>query len=646
VIEVAAARMDVMAPATLVERMRSRLDLLAGGRRDASARQATLRGAIDGSWDALPPFARAALAQASVFRGGFTLEAAEAVIDLSSWPDAPPIVGALGILRAKSLLRMQGTTELRFSLYEFIRDYARDKLTISGDATATRERCGRYFVDRFTGTSVAPRQLVAERNNLIAVLEGTLAAPVTAETTCGAAMLLLAIDPVLPRSGPSSSHLGWLDAVLARPADMLDASTRANVLLARGRALLARGRFDDSVPSLMDVITIAHASQDLRLEARALIGLGVAHHRRRRDDVAKPAFERALELLAGRDGRRESLVHGYLGGIAQEAERMHEARTHFRDALRVIETRDPKHRAYQESMVRLRLGLLALDEGNPAEAQLEGERATELAVRIGSRRLHGLGEGFLALASWLRGELADADDRIARSVRMLAEAGDLQNKGFMLAIHGAILATRDRIDDSAAAFEAADATLAAIGDVVGLAAAAIYHGHLDLARARRATAAGDEPRASAHRAEAERRATQELDGSHAIPPRVAIRTLRRALDQIAPDDVDTLLVDRDRRSIRIPARVRWVPFGRQAVPWRLLVELCEMRLRAPAQPVATEDLIAAGWPGQAMSASSAQNRLHVAINALRKLGLRRLVVTHDDGYLLTPSVRVRWVVNS
>jgi predicted ATPase len=139
-IEVAAARMDVMAPATLVERMRSRLDLLAGGRRDASARQATLRGAIDGSWDALPAFARAALAQVSVFRGGFTLEAAEAVIDLSSWSDAPPIIGALGILRAKSLLRMQGTTELRFSLYEFIRDYARDKLTISGDATATRER--------------------------------------------------------------------------------------------------------------------------------------------------------------------------------------------------------------------------------------------------------------------------------------------------------------------------------------------------------------------------------------------------------------------------------------------------------------------------------------------------------------------------
>ena len=644
-IEIAAARMDVMAPATLVERMQRRLDLV-GGRRDASARQATLRGAIDGSWDALPAFARIALAQVSLFRGGFTLEAAEAVIDLSSCADAPPIVGALGVLRAKSLLRMHGAPELRFSLYEVIRDYARDKLAISGDAAAARERCGRYFVERFTGRSVAPRELVPDRNNLIAVLEGVLAAPVTTETTCGAAMLLLALDPVLPRSGPSSVHLGWLDAVLARPPAMLDPTMRANVLLARGRALLARGRFGDSVPSLMEVIPIAHELRDPRLEARALIGLGVAHHRRRRDDVAKPAFERALELLAGRDGRRESITHGYLGGIAQEAERMHEARTHLRDALRVIETSDPNNRAFQESTIRLRLGLLALDEGNPAEAQLEGERATELAVRIGSRRLHGLGEGFLALANWLRGELADADDRIARSVQMLAAAGDQESKGFALAIHGAILAARDRIDDSAAAFEAAEATLAAIGDVVGLAAAAIYHGHLDLARARRATSAGDEPRAAAHRAEAERRATQELEGSHAIPPRVATRTLRRALDQTAPDDGDVLLVDRDRRSIRMPGRVRWVPFGRQAVPWRLLVEMCEMRLRSPSQPVAPDALIEAGWPGQTVSPRSAQNRLHVAINALRKLGLRRLIVTHDDGYLLTPSVRVRWVASS
>ena len=135
----------------------------------------------------------------------------------------------------------------------------------------------------------------------------------------------------------------------------------------------------------------------------------------------------------------------------------------------------------------------------------------------------------------------------------------------------------------------------------------------------------------------------------ATPARIALRTLQRALEAAAaelPADDETLLVDRDRRSIRIPGRVRWVRFGRQAVLWRLLLELCEARLRGPGQPLAADALIAAGWPGQSLLPTAAQNRLHVAVNSLRKLGLRALIVTRDDGYLLTPSVRVRWVASS
>jgi hypothetical protein len=140
-------------------------------------------------------------------------------------------------------------------------------------------------------------------------------------------------------------------------------------------------------------------------------------------------------------------------------------------------------------------------------------------------------------------------------------------------------------------------------------------------------------------------------GTHATPARVALRTLQRALDDTALDgqrsiDDEALLVDHDHRWIRIPGRVRWVRFGRQTVLWRLLLELCEARLRAPGQPTTADALIAAGWPGQSVLPTAAQNRLHVAVNALRKLGLRQLIVTRDDGYLLTPSVRVRWVVKS
>ena len=79
-IELAAARVRVMPPRTLLRRMSERFKLLAskGGRHD---RQSTLRAAFDWSWDLLSPAEKAALAQLSVFEGGFTLEAAEAVLD-------------------------------------------------------------------------------------------------------------------------------------------------------------------------------------------------------------------------------------------------------------------------------------------------------------------------------------------------------------------------------------------------------------------------------------------------------------------------------------------------------------------------------------------------------------------------------------
>lgn len=637
-IEVAAARMDVLGPATLAERLHQGD---AGGRRDANARQATLRGAIDDSWHALTPAAQTVLAQVAVFRGGFTLDAAEHIIDVSAIAGAPPIVDVLADLRAKSLLRAVGT-EPRFRLYESIRDYALDRLIASGQLTPTRIRHATYYVCRYAGDErKPPREIAVERDNLIAVVDNALAYPATAEPTRVAMEVLLALDPVLPRSGPSETHLGWFEAALARPRDLVEPRLRTDVLLARGRALLARGRCDASLVGFDDAVTSARELHDPRLEARALVGIGIAHHRRHRDGDARLVFERALELLDPHDHRRIGVVRGYLGDLEQQAGRLVTARAQFRDALELVQSIG-HDRAYLESTLRLRLGFLALDEGNPDETQHECEQVMALATRVRSRRLHGLGDSLMALACWSRGRLDDADLLIARAERTFVQAGDVTNLGFALAIRGAIDATRDRIDDAGVAFAAAEAAHADNGDQIGLAALAIYRGHLDLARARAQT---DAAVAAKYRAEAERRTTQDTVGSHASQARVALRSLQRALADAGATtrEDDVLVVDRSERQIHVPGRVRWVRFGRQTVLWRLLVELCEARLRTPGQAVAHDQLIAAGWPGQTVAASSAQNRLHVALNSLRKLGLRAVMLTRDDGYLISPSVRVRWV---
>ncbi|MCP4868683.1 MAG: protein kinase [Proteobacteria bacterium] len=100
-IELAAARTKVLSPARILERLPRRFDLLTTGRQDVTGRQATLRATIDWSWNLLEPWEQAALAQCSVFRGGFDLEAAEAVIQLEgAWA-----VDALQALQDKILLR-------------------------------------------------------------------------------------------------------------------------------------------------------------------------------------------------------------------------------------------------------------------------------------------------------------------------------------------------------------------------------------------------------------------------------------------------------------------------------------------------------------------------------------------------------------
>jgi predicted ATPase/class 3 adenylate cyclase len=133
-IELAAARVRVMTPAAIVERLGGALDVLAtdeGGRPD---RQATLRGAINWSHDLLTFEHQAALRRLGVFAGGFTLEAAETV--LAESPD-PWIDGldAVSILAEQSLIRAETDRlgDTRYRMLETIRSFARERLADVGE---------------------------------------------------------------------------------------------------------------------------------------------------------------------------------------------------------------------------------------------------------------------------------------------------------------------------------------------------------------------------------------------------------------------------------------------------------------------------------------------------------------------------------
>src|SRR5262249_48742057 len=135
-LELAAARTSLLSTEQLLERLGNRLDLLRGGR-DAETRQQTLRATIEWSYELLEPEERSLLAALSVFRGGWTLEAAEQVADAD--------LELLQSLVDKSLVRRWGSG--RFGLLETIREFAVDELERAGAIEEARRRHANYFLE-------------------------------------------------------------------------------------------------------------------------------------------------------------------------------------------------------------------------------------------------------------------------------------------------------------------------------------------------------------------------------------------------------------------------------------------------------------------------------------------------------------------
>jgi predicted ATPase len=167
-LELAAARVAVLTPAQIHERLSQRLDLLKGGR-DADPRQATLRATIEWSFDLLTPDEQVLFRRLAAFAGGCTLEAAEAVADAG--------LDTFQALVDKSLVRRTGE---RFWMLETIREFATERLGASGEADTIRSRHADFFLalaeeaePHLRGVDPGEWQdrLASENDNLRAALE-------------------------------------------------------------------------------------------------------------------------------------------------------------------------------------------------------------------------------------------------------------------------------------------------------------------------------------------------------------------------------------------------------------------------------------------------------------------------------------------
>ncbi|MEO8921533.1 MAG: tetratricopeptide repeat protein [Caldimonas sp.] len=456
-IELAAARVVALSPGQLVERMRDRFGLLAG-MRGATARQATLRAAIDWSWDLLTPWEQGALAQCSVFEGGFTLLASEAVLDLTSWPGAPSTVDAIQALVDKSLLRARVGSERhrfdieepRFGMYVSIHEYARERLN---EQRETQTRHGRFFAGYGTDGAIEllwhhggirrRRALELELDNLVAACRRAI---VRRDAEVAVAAYRAAWE-VLDLRGPFALGIDLGSDVHAL-VEVADPSLLAAAQVARAMASRRAGRMEEAGIWLENALVLSQQLGDRTLEGMVRLNLGALHSEQGRGlDETQAQLEAALSVLRQVGNRRaEGTTLATLSNLYFQHGRMQESQAHDEAALAIH--REVGDRRFEGSVLG-NLGMQYFEQGHPDEARAHVMAALEIAREVGDRRSEGIGHGSLALLLASQERIDEAMSHYTQALSIAREVGHRRHEGYVLGNLGQLLGVQRRDDEEA-----------------------------------------------------------------------------------------------------------------------------------------------------------------------------------------------------
>ena len=616
-IELAAARMAIVSADDLLHRLETGLEALVSERSDVPSRQRTMRALIAWSWSLLEPWERAALEQCAVFRGGFTVRAAEKIVDLSAHANAPPLLDVIQALNRKSLLRAYAPTEapdeMRLALYETVREYVlecapRDRNALETRHAAVMIEAASRALAALDGRDAELRAaalgtLSLEHDNLLRALAST-------KTDHEAMRAMLALTPILRRRASARTELELLDATLDRAQASNDV-LRGWLLAGRSRLMMMMSRFEDADANLREARAIARMSDDRLLEGRALIGLFSSAEATERTEDAATFIREAVAALEHTRSRWRAVA---LGGLAMT--RSEDALAHF-DAALALWSRDCdsgyEGTAHYRPATHAEHALLLMELGRGEDAAGQLRRAFDSARDLGPRT-HTLLTYYRAGYLHWNGDW-DASIAAYRSAAASGEGGTL----YQPLILGGLAAALASVGDVAAAGESFERAESIVALEVGRVVLSVQRGHLDLARGDVAAA-----RARLERTRSLTRATSDV--------RLASMTLRAALER---SSARTLEVSRDATHFKLDGRDATVA---QRLIQKLFRELVDARLKTPGRALAVDDVCRAVWPGERILPRAARRRVQVAISTLRSHGLRDVLQTNHDGYLLDPDV--------
>ncbi|MEJ2050892.1 MAG: hypothetical protein P8Y60_13840 [Calditrichota bacterium] len=285
-IELAAARSRLLTPKAILSRLNKCLPVLTSGASDVPERQKTMRNTIAWSYDLLENEAAVVFYRLSVFTGGFTLEAADAVANFDQFLK-PDILEVLEELVDKNLVRsrfVQKEDDLRFEMLETIREYALEKLMESG-AQSDLERIHAEYFARL-GEEAEPFYRSAEReiwldrvetelDNLRAVFNRSLSDRIPSES---AVRLVGTLGWFCHLRGHLSEGRRWAESVLNLPFVSNRSVLRGKVLFPAGGLAWSQSDYRTSVRYLEEAAAIFREYDDKRwqVQAQVLLAGGMA----------------------------------------------------------------------------------------------------------------------------------------------------------------------------------------------------------------------------------------------------------------------------------------------------------------------------------------------------------------------------------
>jgi predicted ATPase/DNA-binding SARP family transcriptional activator len=413
-IELAGARIGLLTVPELADRLSESLDALGTGPRDAPARQRTLRATLEWSHALLSPDERAALAGLSVFAGGCTVEAMQAVTGAS--------LDVLDALVAKNLVvrRTLPCGAGRLTLLDTVADFARDRLTKRHDGAVLAERhFGHYLALAERAAPEIERSdapaLMAELDREIHNLRAALTWALDRDAPLRALELATAMTEYWDLRDP---HEGarWLRDALALPRHEAPLILQAAALASYARCLDAARAFDEVEAAARESFELARSSGDAAQCAVSLTTLAAALMYVGRADEGYPHATEAERLT--REARDEPKHTSALELKALTAPTLDEA----------LALGEQAAAAYRRAGAYRRLALLqtsltynALVHGDIAAAQRLTPEALRLADAIGDSFVRCLSQGNLGLVMLLTGDHARAAQAFTQELRLADE---------------------------------------------------------------------------------------------------------------------------------------------------------------------------------------------------------------------------------